>query len=98
MPAKEIQKFEIARRLATIVAVVIETKASIIDEIVELNDKILDNIFNKAKNSHNNEFQSQSKSINEKLNLYMRVGQALIFAKQNNENPFQAIEAIITSY
>lgn len=96
MPANEIHKFETNRRLATIAAIIIETKASIIDEIVELNDKILGNIFNKAKNSHNNEFQSNSKSINEKLNLYMKVGQALISARQNNENLFQAIEAVIS--
>ncbi len=95
MPAGEIQKFEPSRRYATLVAVVIETKASIIDEIIELNDKILGNIFNKAKHSHNNEFQNSSKTINEKLNLYVKIGQILITAKQNNEDPFQAIEAVI---
>lgn len=70
--------------------------ASIIDEIVELNDKIIGSILNKAKNCFNNDFQSHSKSINEKLNLYLEIGQALIYAKENNENPFQAIEKIIS--
>lgn len=95
MPAGEILKFESTRRYATLVAVILETNATIIDEIIELNDKILGNIFSRAKNSHNNEFQNSSKSINEKLNLYVKIGQILIAAKQNNENPFQAIEAII---
>ena len=95
MPAGEILKFESTRRYATLVAVIIETKASIIDEIIELNDKILGNIFNKAKHSHNNEFQNSSKTINEKLNLYVKIGQILITAKQNNKDPFQAIEAVI---
>ncbi len=96
MPASEIQKFETNRRLATVTAVVLETKSSIIDEIIELNDKIFGSIFNKAKNSHINELQNNSKSINEKLNLYLKIGKALINAKQNNENPFQGIEAIIS--
>ena len=96
MPAGELQKFEPLRRLATSVAIILEVKASIIDEIIELNDKILGNIFNKAKNSHNEEFQSSSKSINEKLNTYAKIGQALIKAKQENLNPFTVIEEIMT--
>jgi TnpA family transposase len=96
MPAGELQKFEPLRRLATLVAIILEVKASIIDEIIELNDKILGNIFNKAKNSHNEEFQSSSKSINEKLNTYAKIGQALIKAKQENLNPFTVIEEIMT--
>jgi TnpA family transposase len=96
MFARDINEFEPARRYATLVAVIINTKASIIDEIIELNDKILGNIFNKAKNSHNEEFQSSSKSINEKLNTYAKIGQALIKAKQENLNPFVVIEEIMT--
>ena len=75
---------------------IIDTKATIIDEIIELNDKILGNIFNKAKNRHNDEFQNSGKTINEKLNLYVKIGKALIHAKRDNVNPFQAIEAIMT--
>lgn len=96
MPASEIQKFEPNRRYATIIAILFDARASIIDEIIELNDKILGSIFNKTKQSHNTEFQSAGKSINDKLNIYSKIGQALISAKNNNENPFQAIEAIIS--
>lgn len=96
MPASEIQKFESNRRYATIIAILFDARASIIDEIIELNDKILGSIFNKAKQRHNTEFQSAGKSINDKLNMYSKIGQALITAKKNNENPFQAIEAIIS--
>ena len=96
MPASEIQKFEPNRRYATIIAILFDARASIIDGIIELNDKILGSIFNKAKQSHNIEFQNPGKSINDKLNMYFKIGQALISAKENNANPFQAIEAIIS--
>lgn len=96
MFARDIQKLEQNRRYATILAIILETKASIIDEIVELNDKILSSIFNKAKNNHHAEFHSKSKSINEKLNLYLKVGHALIVARQNNINAFHAIETVIS--
>ncbi len=96
MFARDIQDLEKNRQYATIIAILLETKASIIDEIIELNDKILGNVFNKAKNRHNNQFQDSSKSINDKLNIYLKIGQALITAKQNNQNPYQAIESIIS--
>lgn len=44
MPASEIQKFELNRRYATIIAILFDARASIIDEIIELNDKILGSI------------------------------------------------------
>jgi hypothetical protein len=78
MFARDIGELEPRRKYATLVAVIINTKASIIDEIIALNDKVLGSIFNKAKNSHNEEFQKSSKTINEKLNLYVQIGQALI--------------------
>ncbi len=95
MFARDIGELEPRRKYATLVAVIINTKESIIDEIIELNDKVLGSIFNKAKNSHNEEFQKSSKTINEKLNLYVQIGQALITAKQDNLNPFEVIESII---
>lgn len=92
----DIARFETKRKNATIIAIVVDIKGSIIDDIIELNDKILSIIFNKAKNSHKNKFQDSSKTINEKLGLYYKIGQALIKAKQTNQNPYEAIEEFIS--
>jgi len=96
MFARDIEQLEFNRKYATISAIILETSSSIIDEIVDLNDRILGSIFNKAKNRHNHEFQDHSRSINEKLNLYLKIGKSLIIAKENNTDPFHAIEAIIS--
>jgi TnpA family transposase len=96
MFARDINEFESNRRYATLVAIIISIRASIIDEIIELNDKILGNIFNKARNSHNEEFQNSGKIINEKLNIYAKIGQALIKARQENLNPFDVIDEIMS--
>ena len=53
-------------------------------------------IFNKAKNKHQQVFSASGKSINEKVELYTRIGKALIQAKQQNIDPFDAIENIIS--
>ncbi len=96
MTAQHLGDFEVTRRYATIVAVVIEAKATLIDEIVDLHDHIMGSIFNSAKNSHENEFKRSGKAINDKVRLYWRIGNALVEAKQTGEDPFSLIESIIT--
>lgn len=96
MQATDLAKFEPKRRYATLVALIIESKATIIDEIIDLHDRIISTIFNKAKNKHNQAFTASGKSINEKVELYTRIGKALIQAKSQNINPFNAIEGILS--
>ena len=84
------------RRHATLVAVVLEAKATVIDEIVDLNDRIIGTLFNRARRHHEQQFQESGKAINEKVRLFYRVGQALLEAKQNGGDPFKAIEAVIS--
>lgn len=96
MQATDLAKFETHRRYATLVAIVIESKATIIDEIIELHDRIIGKIFNQAKKKHQQAFVASGKSINEKVELYSLIGKALIQAKQQHLDPFDAIEDIIS--
>jgi TnpA family transposase len=96
MQPADLAKFESKRRYATLVALLVESKATIIDEIIDLHDRIIGRIFNQAKNRHRQVFHNAGKSINEKVKLYSLIGQALIQAKQQNVNPFDAIEHIIS--
>ena len=96
MTAQHLSDFEVSRRYATIVAVLLEAKATLIDEIVDLHDKIMGHMFNSAKNAHEKDFQHSGKAINDKVRLYWRIGNVLLEAKQTGEDPFSAIESIIT--
>ena len=96
MTAQHLNDFEVTRRYATIVAVLLEAKATLIDEIVDLHDKIMGHMFNTAKNAHEKDFQHSGKAINDKVRLYWRIGNVLLEAKQTGEDPFSAIESIIT--
>jgi TnpA family transposase len=95
MTAQHLGDLETTRRYATLVAVVLEAKATVIDKIVDLHDRIIGALFNRAKRSHEQQFQQSGKAINEKVRLYWRIGHALLGAKQSGSDPFTAIEAVI---
>ena len=95
MTAQHVRELEPTRRYATLVAAVLEARATVIDEIVDLNDRISGTLFNRARRNHEQQFQQSGKAINEKVRLFYRVGHALVEAKQNGGDPFKTIESVI---
>jgi len=76
--------------------VAVEGMATVTDEIIDLHDRIIGKLFNTAKHKHQQQFQASGKSINEKVRLYGRIGQALLEAKQSGRDPFAAIETVLS--
>ena len=95
MTAQHLRDLEPARRYATLVAVLLDTRATLIDEIIDLHDRVLGSLFSKAKRHHAERFQQSGKAINDKIRLYSRIGRALLDARQSGGDPFAAIEAIV---
>jgi len=95
MTPADLAKFEPQRRYATLVALAIESMATVTDEIIDLHDRIIGRLFNAAKNKHQQQFQASGKAINDKVRLYGRIGQVLLEAKQSGGDPFAAIESVI---
>src|SRR6059058_6374862 len=52
-------------------------------------------MFRKADMRHARAFQADGRAINEKVRLYARVGAALIAARDNKQDAFDAITAVI---
>lgn len=96
MTVQHLMDFEDKRRYATLVALVIESTATITDEIIDLHDRIISKLFATAKNNHQKQFQQSGKAINNQILLYSKIGQALLNAKENDTDPFAAIEAVIS--
>lgn len=96
MTSANLAKFEPKRRYATLVALVIEGMSTVIDEIIDLHDRILGKLFNDAKKKHQQQFQASGKAINAQVRLFGRIGQVLIDAKQAGHDPFTAIETVIS--
>lgn len=95
MTAQHLRDLEPARRCATLVSLVLDTRATLIDEIIDQHDRFMGTLFSRAKRNHSDRFQQSGKSINQKVRLYSRIGRALLDAKQCGSDPFAAIEAII---
>jgi hypothetical protein len=76
-------------------AVILETRATLIDEIIELHDRYMGRLFNTAKPNHADRIQESGKEVNDKVRLYSRIGRALLDARESGDDPFAAIEAII---
>ncbi|WP_026551268.1 Tn3 family transposase, partial [Arthrobacter sp. H20] len=95
MTPADLAKFEPQRRYATLVAVAVESTATVTDEIIDLHNRIIGKIFNTAKNRHQQQFQASGKAINDKVRLYGRVGKALLEAKESGADPFAAIESVM---
>jgi len=88
--------YEPDRRYGTLVALMIETAATVTDEILDLNDRLIGSFFTKAKNKYERAFAEQGKAINDKVRLYAKVGSALVSAREQGRDPYVAIEAIVS--
>ena len=94
--SQHLARFDDPRRHGTLVAVLLEASSTLTDEILDLHDRFVGSIFNKARRRRDEVFQSSGKAINEKVRLYARIGQALLAAKENGADPFAAIEKIVS--
>ena len=78
------------------VALMIETAATLTDEVLDLNDRLIGSFFTKSKNKYERAFAEQGKAINDKMRLYAKAGAALLSAREQGRDPYAAIEAIVS--
>src|SRR5450755_4776595 len=58
-------------------------------------EHLIGKLFKKSERAHADQFHASGKSINEKVRLYARVGQALIEARSSGGDAFAAIDALM---
>ena len=92
----QIEEYETDRRHATLVAILLDTAATLTDEILNLHDRLIGSFFTKAKHKYEKRIAAEGKAVNDKVRLYAKIGAALIAAKEAGDDPFQAIEAIVS--
>ncbi|EKZ6372260.1 Tn3 family transposase [Klebsiella aerogenes] len=95
MSSRDLADFSPARRYATMVCVLTEARATIIDEIIELHERILGSMFSRAKRQQAERLQKTGKLIQQKLRQYVSVGQAILDARNAGEDPLSAVERIL---
>jgi TnpA family transposase len=92
---QHMKRFEATQRYAHLVALLLETRASLTDEILAMHDRIMGKLFARAKRKHQETFLESAKSINEKMRIFAKVGRVLLDARKTGEDPFSAIEEVI---
>lgn len=92
---QHIAGFERHRRHATLVAISLDLTAKLTDQAIDLFERLIGGMFSKAENRHAKAFKADAKAINEKVNLYARIGAALIRANETRQDSFEAISSVI---
>jgi len=92
---QHLAELEPLRRYATLTALVLELTATLTDEALNMFEHLVGQMFKKSERTHAEQFHASGKSINEKVRLYARVGQALIEARSSGDDVFAAIEAVL---
>src|SRR6266852_5782846 len=82
-------------RYATLVAYLLDMTATLTDTALEMHDHIMSLLFKQGQKKHLAQFEQRGKAINEKVRLYADVGNALIKAKEEAADPYQALEAVL---
>lgn len=92
---QHMRRFDESQRYALLVALLLETRATLTDEILAMHDRIMGKLFARAKRKHEEAFLESAQTINEKIRIFAKVGKALLDARRTGEDPFIAIEAVL---
>ena len=95
MSIQHLRDLESVRRYATLVALVLDTEATLTDQILEQHDRFLGKLFAEANRKHKERFAASGKAINEKVRLLSTIGHALIEARDEGKDAFAAIESVV---
>ena len=90
-----LRDLEPTRRYATLVAVVIEATATLTDQAIDLHTRVIGSAFNKARRKHMEQFEASAKAVNEKVDLYARVGRAVLDARRAGGDLHAAVESVL---
>jgi TnpA family transposase len=90
-----LRQYEPERRYGTLVAMVLDSMATVTDDVVGLHERVFGHTFKKAERTHLERFQASGRAINEKVVLYAKVGHALIEARKQAMDPYEAIETVV---
>ena len=92
---QHVADYERQRRHATLVAISVDLAASLTDQAVDLFDRLVGAMFRKAEGRHARAFQADARAINDKVRLFARVGAALITGRNDQQDGYEAIIALM---
>lgn len=96
MKMQRLNQLDDAHRDATLVAFLLATEEDLVDQALDMHDKLLNQQFKKGERKQEDRLKQSRKAIHEKVRLYARVGKAIIGAKETTTDAYAAIEAVLS--
>lgn len=95
LTVQHLRTLDVTRRRAILVATALETATTLTDDAVLMFDRLLGQMFRRVERGEEVALKRDRRTINGKIRLLARIGDALIAAKASGDDPLAAIEAIV---
>lgn len=92
----DFSRFEFKKRYSLLIAFLVTHHQYLIDQLIEINDRILAGIKRKGLRDSQEHLKEKGRLATKKLEHYVTLIDALHFAKDNDSNPFDEIERVIS--
>jgi TnpA family transposase len=96
MTVQRLNQLDDAHRDATLVAFLLATEEDLVDQALDMHDKLLNQQFKKRERKQEDRLKQSRKAIHEKVRLYARVGKAIIGAKEATTDAYEVIESVLS--
>jgi TnpA family transposase len=93
--ATQLGELSSLRRRATLVATVLDTTARLTDDVIASFDRMVGRLFRRAEAREEDAVLRNARSVNEKVRLFTKLGEALLAAKEAKEDPLKAVETAV---
>lgn len=93
--ASHLAAFEPQRRRATVMARLLDLSRTLTDEILDMHDRLMVSLIRAGEQAASMAYQVQGPSVVEQLGQYQQVLGAIVLAREQQRDPYQAIEAIL---
>ncbi|MDA8336487.1 MAG: Tn3 family transposase [Peptococcaceae bacterium] len=89
------RRFKDSKKYAMLVAYLVDLSQDLIDQAFEIHDRQITHLQNKGKKAQDDLQKKNGKSINEKVVHFANLGEALIKARCEGTDPYEALESVM---
>ena len=94
-PPYLMDRYTTARRRATIVALLVDLEARLIDAAIEMADKLIGAAFTRAKNAQTRQYTSTARDVGRLMRMFCGTIDALASAAEAGEDPLLAVDEAV---
>jgi TnpA family transposase len=96
LTAQHLKALSSGRRRTVLVVTVLETMARLTDEAIGVFDRSIGQLFRRAERRASAALQHDARAVNDKVQLFTRIGDALLSARETGDDPFAAVDKVVS--